>query len=503
MANLIGSRGRARGVNRLWPCLMTLAWLLAACGPAPAALPTARPQATLPLDTCDVSFPASAGTMQARCGKLQVYENRAAQSGRQISLNVVVIPAISRSAKPDALFFVPGGPGESGVESFRAVASAFWHIHQDRDIVLVDQRGTGGSNPLNCPADSSNDQSQAAVQAYLQSCLKSLNADPRFYTTSIAMDDLEQVRLGLGYESIDLYGGSYGTRAALVYLRQYPERVRSVILDGVAPPNWILGPDTSPNAQHALDLLFKRCSADADCQGAFPNLQKEFLALYEPLQKQPLPTIINDPSSGSVVTITMTASYFANTIFTMSYTAETVALLPLTIHSSYERKDYSLIAAQGLALSESSSQSISDGMRYSVLCAEDQPFFGQAAQDSGQGYLGNAFMTSLNQVCATWPRGQIPANFHDPVQSSIPVLLLSGEVDPVTPPQNAALAAQTLPNNLQIVANGEGHINILHGCLPKIAADFINQGSILGLDTSCVQDIQPEPFFLNFAGPRP
>lgn len=190
--------------------------------------------------------------MDAECGTLMVYENRAAAAGRKIDLNIMVLPAINRSANPDPLFFIPGGPGEAAVKSFAAIAPAFNRINQKRDIVLVDQRGTGKSHPLSCLTNDSTNTNTATgsqLKAELDKCLAQEDADPRFYTTSIAMDDLDEVRQALGYDKINLYGGSYGTRAALVYMRQYPDQVRAAILDGVDPPNWSLGPDISSNAR--------------------------------------------------------------------------------------------------------------------------------------------------------------------------------------------------------------------------------------------------------------
>jgi pimeloyl-ACP methyl ester carboxylesterase len=436
--------------------------------------------------------------LAAKCGTLSVYENRLAAAGRKIDLNIMVVPAINRSPNPDPLFFIPGGPGEAAVESFGMIAPAFRRINQKRDIVLVDQRGTGKSHPLNCDTG---DTPQSQMKVELEKCLANLDADARFYTTALAMDDLNEVRQALGYDKINLYGGSYGTRAALVYLRQYPEHVRAVILDGVAPPNWTLGPDIARNGQHALDIIFNRCTQDKACSQAFPNVPEEFSSLMGSLSQKSVLLNFPNPVSGEPYTLTMTSDSFANTIFNMSYAPETAALLPLLIDTAYRRNDLSLIAAQGVSTSDQVNSAISDGMRYSVLCAEDEPYFNTDTPQTG--YMGSSFMNTVREICATWPRGDIPANFKAPVASDAPVLILSGEADPVTPPENGALAAQTLPNSLQIVTPGLGHINIYRGCVTDIATTFIDTASVKDLSTSCVKTILPMPFFTSFAGPQP
>jgi pimeloyl-ACP methyl ester carboxylesterase len=442
--------------------------------------------------------------LDAKCGSLAVYEDRSAGTGRKIDLNIMVIPAINRSPNPDPLFFIPGGPGEAAVESFGMIAPAFKRINQKRDIVLVDQRGTGKSHPLKCVIDQNDDHDlspEQAIKAGLEKCLAQEDADPRFYTTAIAMDDLDQVRQALGYDRINLYGGSYGTRAALAYLRQHPEHVRAVILDGVAPPNWTLGPDVARNAQHALDMIFTRCAQDKACAQTFPDLPAKFNSLLDGLSKKGDDMTITDPVTGEPRSLKVTRDNFANTVFNMSYAPETAALLPLLIDTAYQRKDLSLIIAQGLSTSEQVSSAISNGMRYSVFCSEDVPFYKTDGPQSG--YMADFFTRTISEICTIWPRGEIPADFKEPVSSDAPVLILSGEADPVTPPENGALAAQTLPNSLQIVTPGLGHINIYRGCVTDIATTFIDTGTVKGLSTACVQQITPMPFFTSFAGPQP
>src|SRR5829696_560069 len=215
--------------------------------------------------------------VDAYCGTLKVYGDRLVKPGRQIDLNIVVLPALRSDAQPDPLFFLAGGPGQGAAKLAKVVREIFRRVQNDRDIVLVDQRGTGKSNPLNCLNDE-DDSLQSIMQtndqtiAKLKMCQAQYDADLTLYTTPIAMDDLDDVRAYLGYEKINVYGGSYGTRAALVYMRQHGDRVRTAILDGVAPPNMRLPLYFPRDTQRAFELLAKDCAADEGCNMAYPNL---------------------------------------------------------------------------------------------------------------------------------------------------------------------------------------------------------------------------------------
>ncbi|MCB9134272.1 MAG: alpha/beta fold hydrolase [Anaerolineales bacterium] len=476
---------------------------LSACtNPSPSPTTTSP---TIPLNDCILTASGSDTQIDAQCGTLTVYENPATQTGRQIDLHLAVLPAISRSPAPDPLFFLAGGPGQAATESFMLLRRAFLDINRERDIVLVDQRGTGKSHPLRCefPIDGEAEDSAAQLAPQLESCLTQLDADPTLYTTAIAMQDLDQVRVALGYEQINLYGVSYGTRAALTYLHMYPTHVRTLILDGVVPQQLALGLDVAADAQHALDLIFARCADDPICAEHFPDLPTRFDEILTMLDAAPVPVRVADPLSGEWRTLDFTREMFAVIIRFYSYSSETVALIPLLISTAQE--DYTRLAAQYLILTTDLNASMNNAMGYSVQCAEDMPFFTdkQATQVAQSTYLGAMVSSGLLEICKTWPVGSIPADFKTPVQADVPVLMLSGEYDPVTPPKYAELAAQTLPNSLQLVAPGQGHNIIARGCLPDIVEQFIDNGTIQGLDTACVNDIEPSPFFINFSGPMP
>ena len=489
----------------IWKLLLIGGMLLVSACTASAET-TEAPSSLFELEDCQLTSLGNSLQLDAKCGQLAVYEDRQAKSGRRIELNIAVIPAVSRNPAPDPIFFIPGGPGEAATESFLVLYSAFADLNQKRDIILVDQRGTGGSNPLQCSpqTDPESNQDPANDDDYLNSikdCVSALDANLKLYTTAIAMDDLDEVRQVLGYEKINIYGASYGTRAALSYLRQYPDRVRTLILDGIVPAGWALGPSVATDAQRALDIIFSRCAADPICQAAFPDLSMEFAALLDELEQDPATISMIDPTNGEEIEHTLTKEEFANTIHFMSYQPETTALLPQLIHTAYKTHDYSRIAAQALSSQQLVGESISNGMRFSVICAEDVPIYKQPS--SQDGYMGSFVSESFAEICTIWPRGEIPTDFTEPVHSDVPVLLISGEADPVTPPVNGDFTAQTLSNSLHLIVPGMGHVNIYRSCMPKIFTQFVEIADSKTLDTSCIQQTQPMPFFINFNGPVP
>ncbi|MGB8647041.1 MAG: alpha/beta hydrolase [Anaerolineae bacterium] len=497
---------RPNAITQTWVRgLLLLLFVITAAGcqqvlqPAPARAPS-----TVQLTPCQLASSDASVHLAARCGKMTVYENRAAQSGRQIDLNLAVIPAISRNPAPDALFLIAGGPGDSATRSFVVLFSAFRQENEKRDIVLVDQRGAGDSHRLDCPAESDSEDA-AAVRAWAADCVKRLDADLRFYTTMDAIGDLDQVRAALGYPQVNLYGVSYGTRVVQAYMARYPDRVRTATLDGVVSPDRPIGLTVSTDAQRALDLIFARCAADPACHDAFPDPAGDLAALLARVDQAPATVTVDDPVTGKPTPVTLTRSKLASTIQLYSYAPETAALIPLLLRAARASNDFTRFASQWLYLS-SQLGDISTPMHDSVLCAEDVPYYGEisaATVDAEKrGYLGPSF-TELAQLCQAWLVTPVPAEFKRSVTSTVPTLLLSGEADPITPPANAEQVAAHLSSSLQLVAPGEGHSIIIRGCVYKLVARFIEQGTVQGLATDCVQEIKPMPFFLSFTGTAP
>lgn len=464
--------------------------------------------AALAFTTCEIGEPGSLFHMQASCATLQVPEDRARPQGKQIGLHIAVLRARTSTPAPDPLFFIAGGPGQAATAAYVQEASAFGRIRAHRAIVLVDQRGTGKSNPLNCPAtsDSGRFPSAAKVFQQAQSCLAQLHGDLRFYTTTVAVQDLDAVRAALGYRQINLYGISYGTRVALEYLREFPRRVRSMILDGVVPADYALGPQVSWDAEQALDRIFRRCARAPACHRAFPHLHAIFERLEKRLIQHPVTVKFRNPLSGMPSSRLLTWNAVADTVRLMSYASETAALLPLLIDQASVDRDYGALMADSVLLGEQIDGSIALGMNAEVLCTEDVPFYHngpavwKAMRDT---YVGTRPLRNLLEVCRHWPKGVMASDFKEPVVSTKPVLLISGTDDPITPPTNAAHAAKTLPNSLSILVAGQGHGNALRGCVPRLMARFLERASVKHLDTACVKQIEPFPFFTSFTGPGP
>lgn len=481
---------------------------LAALTAGTYAVPAQAPNLATRLEfhDCQIGAEDSAQRQQALCTTFMVPEDRQHPDGKKIGLHVAWLKARASAPKPDALFFIAGGPGQASTEAFLEESTAFDRIRSEHDILLVDQRGTGSSNRLDCPEPAEGHPSEAQIIAANQACIKQLPGDPRFYTTTVAVQDLEALRAAMGYKQMDLYGISYGTRVALQYLRAYPDSVRSVILDGVVPADLALGPGVSLDAQRALGLIFTRCDHDASCHQAFPNLAANFASLQKDLGERAVSVSLRDPLTGAPRTEQLTWEKVAGTVRLMSYQSETAALLPLLIHQAAMQHDYLPLMSTALLVTDQVQESFAQGMGAAVICTEDAPFLTEdaaQAQALHDTYLGANTMDVLLKSCRVWPRGVMDPDFKKPVVSAKPVLLLSGEDDPITPPANAERAAKTLGNSLSLVTPGQGHGNVFRGCLPRIAADFVDAGSVKGLDTACVKDMKAFPFFLTFSGPKP
>ena len=272
------------------------------------------------------------GPPDAYCGTYRVFENRAAATGRAIDLKIVVAPALRRDPRPDPLFIFEGGPGGGAATLASQRIPMFRHFQTDRDIVLIDQRGTGESNPLDCAADEADDDDLSSVDEYpvqrFRTCLEKLQADASFYTTSLAMDDVDDVRQFLGYPQINLWGGSYGTRAALVYLKQHEASVRSVVLDSVAPPDMRLPLFMARDGQRALDRLLEACERDGGgCATTYPALRQTVATLWTQLAAKPHVTVTH-PRTGKPLSLTVSQRLIATIVFQSLYTPEITALLP-------------------------------------------------------------------------------------------------------------------------------------------------------------------------------
>ena len=446
----------------------------------------------------------------AKCGTLEVYENRATKKGRMISLNILVLPATGDKREPDPWVYFSGGPGSAATEDAAGLADVFKRIREHRDMLFVDQRGTGKSNGLDCPMYNPDD-----LQSYLgyffpvediRKCRPQLEAkaDLTLYTTDIAIDDMDEVRAALGYEQLNLFGGSYGTRAALTYLKRYPKRVRTATLQGVAPPNEYMPLDFPLGNERALQGILAECAADEACNAAFPNLQDEAKSLLAQLIKGPVEVEVQKPNSSERVKVKLSRDLAAEAIRYMLYNPVGASRVPLIIHLAAQGNFVPLTEA-ALRFRKLLVATGFNGMYLSVTCAEDLPWIkpGEGERMAANTFLGDYRLRQQREACALWPRATIAKDYSDPVRSDVPVLILTGELDPVTPPSNGDAVAKTLKNSLHIVvphgAHGLGGLENID-CILRLTAEFVERGSTQGIDTSCVKTIRRKGFALKLPG---
>jgi len=459
----------------------------------------------LELTTCELTVPGTPLSTVGECGWMEAAENPDEPEGRQIKIRVARIPASGRVTEPDPLVFFAGGPGQAATESWPIIAGALRKVNETRDILLVDQRGTGQSNPLKCPEialDEALAQEWEELGRITQECLDSLDGDPRFYTTTIAMHDIDAARAAMGYEQVNLFGGSYGTRAAQVYLRLFPERVRTIVLDGVVPQTLALGTEHAVKLDQSIYRVLRACDADPLCGESFPDTSGKLSSLILSLQENPVEITVDHPTTGEPFELTFNREVLSTALRFLSYSADSQAMLPLLIHEAFTEQKFDRMASQMLIAATGLAQSISQGMELSVTCAEDFPFFPTELVPNDY-LMGNIMEKSVQIQCGVWPGGSVPKNFHEPVSSDLPVLLLSGELDPVTPPEYADQVAVHFSNSRHLVAPGQGHIATTRGCMGKIVSEFIIEGSADDLDTDCMFNLKPSPFFISLTGPTP
>jgi pimeloyl-ACP methyl ester carboxylesterase len=460
------------------------------------------------LEDCRITDTSGIRSISARCGTLRVPENYADPGGKHIDLFVAVIPALSQKPSSTPFTAIAGGPGAASTEFYTAYAGAFSRIQRSHDIVLIDQRGTGRSGALDCPLPEELDPGEWSLDLVRRSareCLASLDADVRQYTTSVAVRDLDRMRAALGYAQLNIYGSSYGTRVAQHYMRRYPERTRTVILDGVVPAAEVLGPSIALDAQRALDQILARCANDADCAGRFPDLAEQLWSLRDRLQSDAIDLSMQDPVSGEMDDTRFTELDLIVALRLMSYHPDSVALMPLLIDAA-ARGNVAPLAAQSRMAQQDLSDALSVGMHNAVVCTEDAPFYDELELDRAalaDTYIGTQQVDTLAAICEIWSAGVIDVDLKEPVTGDIPVLVLSGSADPVTPPSNGQRVADALQNAVHVIGEGQGHGLAAVGCMPQLMAEFVDNGSLDGLDMSCMEKQGPTPFFVNFSGPSP
>lgn len=467
---------------------------------------------SLAFEPCELAQRDSAATTAAFCAPFRVPEDWDKPDGRQIDLHLAMIRSDAPSAERDLVVLLAGGPGQAATEVYPRAAAGFAPLLRHRNLILLDQRGTGGSNALECGKDLDDADAAAAaastidfakIDANTQACLAevSKHADPAQYTTTAAVHDLEALRQALGAPQFDLVGVSYGTRVAQQYLTRHPDGVRSVVLDSPVPNEVVLGSEFAANLDAALKAQSEQCTHTPDCKKAFGDVYANLYRLRDRLREQSQQVASRNPLTYAVQTRPFGVFGMVSLVRLFAYAPETAALLPLVIDRALQG-DFAPMVGQAEIIEGEVADIAGSGMQLSVICAEDADAMSERPEDANL-LLGDAMIRVVRSQCRIWPHGSMPADFHTPVHSDEPVLILSGEFDPVTPPRYGEAILKGLPNGRQLVAKGQGHSVMGRGCFPKLVAGFVDKLDPKNLDAGCIADFGPTPAFIDFNGASP
>lgn len=449
-------------------------------------------------------------SVEAHCAQLQVAENPDAPDTRTLELSLALVPATGL-ADADPVFMLAGGPGQSALESYPDLQAAFGEVLRNRHVLLLDARGTGSSHPLHCDLESAeallapgSHPTPGAARGFAAECRDALSerADLRFYTTSDHVRDLEQLRAALGVEQVSLVGVSYGTRVAQQYAGTYPERTRALILDSVVPNTLALGQEHARNLEQALDTQFARCRQAPACDSELGDPRALLAQVRKDLQNRaPAPVRYRDPVSGEWREEVPRFDHLAILLRLYAYQPSMAASLPLLLHESAQGQ-YESLLAQARMISQKLGRSMAMGMSLSVTCSEDVAEFKVDPRDEGT-VLGTEFVTQTRAMCSEWPTGERPEHFREPLAGELPVLALSGEFDPVTPPRYGEAVVGPLSNARHLVLPGQGHNVLAVGCMPRLAAQFLETANAGELDATCLEQLTAPPPFAGRYGWEP
>ncbi len=478
--------------------------LVASAAPPKSTERVQRTWGSLTFTPCTLSTSQSPQTTDALCTTLEVPLDRAKPEGAKVSLALAWVQSKAYEAAPDPVFLLAGGPGQSAKESYPGLAHAFADTLKKRNVVLVDQRGTGGSHRLTCPGreeESWGDGPEAAAR-FTRACAAAVtDTDVRFYSTSEAVDDLDAVRAALGAAQVDLLGISYGTRVAQQYARRYPAHTRALVLDGVVPNSLVLGAEHARNLERSLSLQLARCTADPTCHERFGDVRAELDALLEKLAKAPMPVDYRDPITGVRKHEDFTRGHLAGVVRMFAYAPAVATVLPVAIHEA-AKGNAEILMAQSKLINAVVGESITVAMHWSVVCTEDADEL-KADPADAKTALGTELVDTLVAQCREWPHHARALDFREPLSSEVPVLLLSGEFDPVTPPHYADQVLGHLKRGRHLVAKGQGHNVFPVGCLPRLVKDFFEKPDPAALDAKCLDTLTYAAPFTSLTGSEP
>lgn len=431
----------------------------------------------------------------ARCGQMTVYEDRAAKSGRTIDLNVIVLPATGPDAK-EPLFLLAGGPGQGGTDLAELALGPFVPVREHRDLVLVDQRGTGSSGRIDCPVDAAETPQDVFGHLFdpeqIRKCLEEVKkkANPTLYSTDLVVDDLDEIRHRLGYDRVLLWGASGGTRTALVWMRRHPDRVAGALLDGVVPTDFRAPSTMARGCQDALDVMISECRQQEDCHLAFRTLEADFRKVLGFFDDGPVSTFIVDPQ-GTQIAVEMHRGDFTYAVRGISYRSRSLAKLPAIIHQAAETGEIQPFAQQYWQRQVGVRPYVAMGVHFGVYCSEDLPFIteDEVAGFTDETYVGRYLYDQYRGACQEWEAKPVDRSFLQPIESETPVLIISGYYDPSTPIRMGEQVASHLPNSRHVMVRNESH-GAEFGCARPAAIQFLTTGSLEGLGPIC-EDVGP------------
>ena len=451
-------------------------------------------------DTCYVEGVSD----RLKCGFVTVPENPNKPDGKQIQVHYVVLPAVKNVNHEEALLAIAGGPGQSAIDNAAGFDAMLSKVRQQRDILLIDQRGTGRSNLLTCDEGAQSplsfDDDNADTLAETQKCLAKIDADVTQYGSLNAIKDFEAVRQHLGYKKLHIYGISYGTRMAQLYMRLYPAHLATVTLDGIVPMQQSVL-EIGASIDRGFDLLFKDCQETTACHAQFPELKAEFDQVAASLAKAPVMENVYDPVTGEKTMLTMTRGKFYGSIRMALYQANVRALVPHAIHQAAKHNFQPILGLYSLTIDNAG---MAMGMHASVVCGEDMHRITPAMREQAQhSFMGKTMLEGLEATCEVWKVPAVDDSFSEPISSDIPTLLLSGEIDPATPPSWGELAMEKLTNAKHFVAPYATHGVAYQSCANNLIADLVRSGSVNDLDGECLKKDVRRSFYLNASSVEP
>lgn len=487
--------------GKLSKSIISLSALMLAMGSATAWASDNSVKPTESANTCYVEGVSD----RLNCGFVTVPENPNKPDGKQIQVHYVVLPAVKNVNHEEALLAIAGGPGQSAIDNAASFDSMLNKVRQQRDILLIDQRGTGRSNVLNCDAGPQSplsfDDDNVDTLAEAQKCRDQFpDTDVTQYGSLNAVQDFEAVRAHLGYKKLHLYGISYGTRMAQLYMRLYPEHLATVTLDGIVPMQQSVL-EIGSAIERGFDLLFKDCQETAACHAEFPELKAEFDQVVARLTEGPVMEQVHEPVTGEKTLLTLTRAKFYGAIRMALYQTNVRALVPHAIHQAAKENYQPLL---GLYALTTDGAGMAMGMHASVVCGEDIHRITPAMREQAKtSYVGKTMLDSLEASCSVWKVPPVDASFSEPIKSDIPTLLLSGEIDPATPPSWGELAMEKLTNAKHLVAPYATHGVAYQSCANNLIAELVRTGSVKDLDGECLKKDVRRSFYLNASSVEP